>query len=226
MLAAGRGRPVVVSESGWPSAGNAVGDAVPPLQNANRYFLEFVSWARATRTPFFYFEAFNEPWKTRYEGPQGGQWGVWDEQGRLKAGMVAPLSGATIGDNWSRVDPVGGPGDASIEFTFVPEYGSFDDLRGRVLHVNPYLYKVLVYIHVSSWWTKPFANRPLTTIANDGTWICDVTTGGIDERAVRYAAFLVRSSYQPPILLGASSIPASAHADAVASVQVTRTPPP
>ena len=226
MLEAARGRPVIVSESGWPSSGNTVGDAVPSLQNTNRYFLELVSWARATRTPLFYFEAFNEPWKTRYEGPQGRHWGVWDENGVLKAGMSATLGGATVADNWSRVEPVGGPGNPSLEFTSVPTYGTFDDLRGRVLHVNPYLHKVLVYIYVFGWWVKPYANRPLTTIASDGTWICDVTTGGIDQQATRYAAYLVRSSYQPPILLGAGTIPASVRAASAASAQVTRTPPP
>lgn len=225
VVAAAKGRPVIVSETGWPSAGNTVGDAVPSLENASRFFLNFVSWARATHTPYFHFEAFDEPWKSKYEGPQGAHWGVWDEQGRLKSGMSLTLGGATVPDNWSSSELVGGPGNPSIEFTFVPMYGRFDELRGRVLHVNPYLYKVLVYIYISSWWVKPYADRPLTTIAKDGTWNCDITTGGIDERSVKIAAFLVRSSYQPPILLGASSIPSSVYAQAADSVEVTRTPP-
>ncbi|HET8774293.1 MAG TPA: glycosyl hydrolase family 17 protein [Thermoanaerobaculia bacterium] len=225
VLAASKGRPVIVSETGWPAAGNTVGDAVPSLQNATRFFLNFVSWARATHTRYFYFEAFDEPWKARYEGPQGAHWGVWDEHGLLKPGMGPPLDGATIRDNWSSTEVVGGPGTPSIELTAIPKFGTSEDLRGRVLHVNPYLYKILVYLNVGSWWVKPYANRPLTTIANDGTWICDVTTGGIDASAVKYAVFLVRSSYQPPILLGASTIPASVRSQAVASVEVTRTPP-
>ena len=43
----------------------------------------------------------------------------------------------------------------TIEFTNVPQYGSFDDLQGRVTNVTPADYKVAVYIYVSGWWTKP-----------------------------------------------------------------------
>ncbi len=81
-----RGKKVVVSETGWPSAGKAVGKAVPSRANAAFYFRNFVSWARATGTEFFYFEAFDEAWKARYEGPSGAHWGIWDENGRLKYG--------------------------------------------------------------------------------------------------------------------------------------------
>ena len=225
VLAASKGRPVIVSEAGWPSAGGTTGDAVPSLSNANAHFAEFVSWARATHTPYFYFEAFDEPWKAKYEGSQGAHWGVWDEQGRLKSGMSATLAGATVADNWSSSELAGGPGTPSLELTSVPLYGHFDDLRGRVQHVNPYLYKVLVYIYVSGWWIKPYANHPLTTIAKDGTWICDVTTGGIDETATRIDAFLVRSSFQAPILLGASAIPSSVTTEAVAAAEAVRTKP-
>jgi exo-beta-1,3-glucanase (GH17 family)/photosystem II stability/assembly factor-like uncharacterized protein len=215
-------RPVIVSETGWPSQGNTIGEAVPSPENAIRHFTNVVSWARATRTPSFYFEAFDEPWKAAYEGTQGAHWGIWDNQGRLKSGMNVPLAGATLPDNWTSTDVPGGPGSPLLEFTSVPELNTFDNLRGRVLHVNPYLYKVLVYIYISGWWVKPYANRPLTTIAGDGTWIADITTGGIDEKATRIAAFLVRSTYRPPILLGDSTIPNDVYNNAAARAATTR----
>lgn len=62
---------IIVSETGWPSGGDAVGAAVPSPANAAQYSLQFVTWARSNNVAFFYFEAFNEEWKVRDEGPQG-----------------------------------------------------------------------------------------------------------------------------------------------------------
>jgi len=39
---------IIVSETGWPSCGNQVGDAVPSPENASFYFLNFVSCRRST----------------------------------------------------------------------------------------------------------------------------------------------------------------------------------
>lgn len=81
------GKQVIVSETGWPSTGDIKGKAVPSPENASLYFNEFVSWARGNNISYFYFEAFDETWKIRSEGPQGAHWGIWDKDGRLKPGM-------------------------------------------------------------------------------------------------------------------------------------------
>ena len=98
------GKPVIISESGWPSCGETRSQAVPSPENASFYFLNLVSWARANNVPFFYFEAFDEMWKAKYEGTIGACWGVWDKDGKLKPGMERVFEGQTIPDNWS--DPV------------------------------------------------------------------------------------------------------------------------
>jgi hypothetical protein len=55
------------------------------------------------------------------------------------------------------------------------------DLKGQVLHVNPADYYVAVFIRVrGGWWTKPYWAEPRTRIRVDGTWVCDITTGGVD----------------------------------------------
>ncbi len=95
------GKPVIVSESGWPSCGDVVGDAVPSNENAVSYLLNFVSWARTNRVMYFYFEAFDELWKERYEGPQGACWGLWDSALRLKDGVQRVFDGETTPDSWS-----------------------------------------------------------------------------------------------------------------------------
>jgi hypothetical protein len=85
-----------------------------------------------------------------------------------------------------------------IEFTYVPPFENYDDLQGAVSGVEPDDYKVTVYINVSGWWTKPYSGQPLTTINSDGSWSCDITTGGIDQCATEIIAFLVPNGYSPP----------------------------
>ncbi len=103
VVAAADSKEVVVSETGWPSDGEPYGNAVPSLENASDYFLNFVSWADANSVNYFYFEAFDEAWKAFYEGPQGAHWGVWDQYGNLKEGMQAVFDGDVVDDNWSEV---------------------------------------------------------------------------------------------------------------------------
>ena len=78
------GRPVVISETGWPTSGAPVGAAVPSRENAAIYALEVFDWARAQGIPLFYFSAFDEAWKTGPEGDCGDAWGFWDQDGRRK----------------------------------------------------------------------------------------------------------------------------------------------
>lgn len=118
----------------------------------------------------------------------------------------------------------GGPGEPYIEFTYVPPIGSFNNLEGKVLHVYPSEYRVAVYIYVSGWWSKPTLANPLTSIGSDGSWVADITTGGIDEKASRIAAFLVPVGYNPPLLSGSNSLPDELEENAVANVEVSRGP--
>lgn len=210
-------KPIIVGETGWPSAGNAVGEAVPSGENAAFYFLNFVSWARAERVDYFYFEAFDEAWKAAYEGPQGAHWGLWDGRGRLKAGMERVFAGETVPDNWSPAPP-------RLELTYVPPYGSFANLRGKASGVDPAAHKVAVYIYVNGWWTKPYWEAPLTPLRPDGSFECDITTGGHDEFATRIVAYLVPNGYMPPLLAGEAELPAELETHALAKAEATRAP--
>jgi exo-beta-1,3-glucanase (GH17 family) len=116
IVSASGGKEVVVSETGWPSCGNQIGEAVPSIENASYYFLNFVSWARATAVQYFYFEAYDEGWKVKHEGPQGACWGIWDKYGRLKPGMQRVINGETVPDNWTQ--PVSGT--PIIDFLTLP----------------------------------------------------------------------------------------------------------
>jgi len=78
------GRPVVISETGWPSAGTPVGEAVPSVENALRYLLATLEWTGAAGIDLFYFAAFDEAWKAGPEGDRGVTWGLWDQDGKPK----------------------------------------------------------------------------------------------------------------------------------------------
>ncbi len=91
VVAASGGKEVIVSEAGWPSAGNQVGEAVPSPENASAYFLNFISWARTEEVKVFYFEAYDEAWKAAYEGPQGARLGALGQPGGSEARHAAGL---------------------------------------------------------------------------------------------------------------------------------------
>jgi len=222
MLARSRGKQVIVTETGWPSDGDPIGDAVPNLENAVYHFLDFVSWARAEGVDYFYFEAFDEPWKEAYEGPHGSHWGIWDKDGNLKAGMERVFNGETLGDNWSGDCVPGGPGDPMIEFTYVPPIGSYEYLEGQVSHVDANLSGVAVYIYVNGWWTKPTWAKPITVIDCAGKFSTDITTGGIDQKATKVAAFLIPTDYDPPSMGGGKNLPDELFNNSYAYVIVDR----
>jgi exo-beta-1,3-glucanase (GH17 family) len=85
-VAAGRGKKVVISETGWPSAGASLGAAVPSAENSLLYFLNTMRWTREAGIEVFYFSAFDEAWKASHEGDRGVYWGLWGQDGRLKHG--------------------------------------------------------------------------------------------------------------------------------------------
>jgi len=118
-----------------------------------------------------------------------------------------------------------GPGSPALEFAYIPSYGSFENLKGRALHVRPQEYRVAVYIYVAGgWWTKPYWDRPLTNIRPDGNWSCDITTGGIDQQTTRIAAYLVPVGYNPPLARGGATLPRELEEKAVTGLEVTRSP--
>ena len=77
-------KPVIVAETGWPSAGESTESAEPSEENAIRYLINANQWAKANNADLFYFSAFDETWKVQEEGPVGGNWGIWNINEQLK----------------------------------------------------------------------------------------------------------------------------------------------
>jgi exo-beta-1,3-glucanase (GH17 family) len=78
------GKRVIISETGWPTAGTPFGAAVPSPENTLEYFLDTYRWAEEEDIEIFYFEAFDESWKAGPEGDVGASWGLWDADGNPK----------------------------------------------------------------------------------------------------------------------------------------------
>lgn len=82
--AAGGGKRVIVSETGWPNIGTPTDGAVPSFENAIKYFVDTFQWAEQDNIEMFYFSSFDETWKVDAEGDVGAYWGIWDKDGKLK----------------------------------------------------------------------------------------------------------------------------------------------
>lgn len=78
------GKEVIITETGWPSDGQVVGEAVPSKENLMLYYMEAQLWAAQANVKLFYFSSFDEAWKMHFEGWTGTSWGLWDENENFK----------------------------------------------------------------------------------------------------------------------------------------------
>jgi glucan 1,3-beta-glucosidase len=78
------GKRVIITETGWPSEGEALGAAMPGYDNALKYFINAQNWSQSEDIEMFYFSAFDESWKVDAEGSVGAYWGLWDQNEQLK----------------------------------------------------------------------------------------------------------------------------------------------
>ncbi|KAI4169517.1 MAG: hypothetical protein LQ343_005657 [Gyalolechia ehrenbergii] len=98
----------IISEVGWPSEGGkhcgevnctaGMSGAVAGIDEMNTFMDSFVCQSLANGTDFFWFEAFDEPWKKRFNEPEIGKewedrWGLMDLARKLKPGVKIPDCG-------------------------------------------------------------------------------------------------------------------------------------
>ncbi len=81
---AAKGKPVIITETGWPNQGTKNADAEPSSSNAMKYFINANKWANEEQVNLFYFSSFDESWKVHHEGDVGERWGIWDKDNNLK----------------------------------------------------------------------------------------------------------------------------------------------
>jgi len=83
--------PVMIGETGWPSAGRPRQGASASVVNEARYLREFLRYAATVAMPYNVIEAFDQPWKRAQEGTVGGYWGIFDTHARPKFAMRGPV---------------------------------------------------------------------------------------------------------------------------------------
>jgi len=87
------GKPVLVGEVGWPSAGRMRAGARPGAVNQARFARELSALAAATPgLDYNLIEAFDQPWKRALEGTVGGHWGLYDADRRAKFPWTGPVA--------------------------------------------------------------------------------------------------------------------------------------
>ncbi|RFU24077.1 hypothetical protein B7463_g12260, partial [Scytalidium lignicola] len=94
----------VISETGWPSTGGTdcggattctVG-SVAGISEMNTFMNDWVCQSLKNGTQYFWFEAFDEPWKIIYDTPGQNwedKWGLMDVNRVLKDGVIIPDCG-------------------------------------------------------------------------------------------------------------------------------------
>lgn len=84
MQSVANGKEIIIAETGWPSKGERVNEAVPSEVNAMKYFIASQAWAKDNNIQMFYFSSFDESWKVIHEGTVGTAWGIWDKNEKFK----------------------------------------------------------------------------------------------------------------------------------------------
>lgn len=85
------GKPILIGEVGWPSAGRRREGAEPSLVNETRFVREFMAAAEKAGATYNLIEAFDQPWKRDLEGTVGGAWGFFDADRAEKVFTKGPV---------------------------------------------------------------------------------------------------------------------------------------
>jgi glucan 1,3-beta-glucosidase len=84
VVAAAKGKKIIITETGWPSQGEVTKGAIPNAISTMKYFINVQIWAQQSEIEMFYFSSFDESWKVGAEGEVGAYWGLWDKNEKLK----------------------------------------------------------------------------------------------------------------------------------------------
>jgi len=85
------GKPILVGETGWPTAGRSRGAAVPGLVNKATFVNGFVRMAAQEGFDYNVIEAFDQDWKAKLEGTVGGHWGLYGSDRVAKFSLAGPV---------------------------------------------------------------------------------------------------------------------------------------
>ncbi len=82
---------IVIGEIGWPSDGIDIGAARASTVNQARFMRDFFNLAAKDHLQYFVMEAFDQPWKTSFEGRAAGYWGMYTLGRQPKWSLTGPV---------------------------------------------------------------------------------------------------------------------------------------
>ena len=91
--------PAIISETGWPTRGNASAGAIPGTDGLQTFLDTFLCQSNTMGVPYYFFEAFDEPWKIIY-GELETSWGLFNSDRTLKSGITIPNCPITTPTYW------------------------------------------------------------------------------------------------------------------------------
>ncbi|MES2713888.1 MAG: glycosyltransferase [Pseudomonadota bacterium] len=86
------GKPIVIGEVGWPSAGRDIGAARATRVNQAEFLRRFFVEADRRGLNYYVMEAFDQPWKVSFEGRAAGHWGMFDLDRAPKWSLTGAVS--------------------------------------------------------------------------------------------------------------------------------------
>jgi cellulose synthase/poly-beta-1,6-N-acetylglucosamine synthase-like glycosyltransferase len=101
------GKPIVIGEVGWPSNGVDIGGARAGRVNQAMFLRKFFIEADKRGLDYFVMEAFDQPWKTSFEGRAAGYWGMMDLDRRAKWSMTGSVRETPGWAGWAAASIVG-----------------------------------------------------------------------------------------------------------------------
>ena len=101
-------KPIVITETGWPSHGEAHGEALATIRNQSLYLRNFTKWANDIGLDYYVVEGFDQQWKRDEEGRPGPHWGIMDAERRMKFQGSGVLWGESGRPSWSAWSSVAG----------------------------------------------------------------------------------------------------------------------
>ncbi len=85
------GKPIVITEVGWPSNGRTRKEAVASEANEAIFLRRFLELAHKENYVYYVMEAFDQPWKQETEGSVGAYWGVYNFERQPKFTFDQPI---------------------------------------------------------------------------------------------------------------------------------------
>ncbi|MCD2449222.1 glycosyltransferase [Methylicorpusculum oleiharenae] len=94
-------KPIIITEVGWPSDGQAFKHATPSLTNQAKFLRQFLNRASKEKVNYYVIEAFDQPWKIAREGSSGAYWGIYNADRKPKFPMVGDVLAMPQWQDWA-----------------------------------------------------------------------------------------------------------------------------